>query len=129
TSGLAFDGAPAPRRVLTQPGGTRIYSNAGFEVLGEHVEAATGIAFGEYVAQAVCQPLGLRDTVLAGSPAHAATSTVDDLAGLARELLAPTLLHASTLAQATRGQVPGLAGGGAGVGPADPAGPGLGVRP
>ena len=128
TSGLAFDGAPAPRRVLTQPGGTRIYSNAGFEVLGEHVEAATGIAFGEYVAQAVCQPLGLRDTVLAGSPAHAATSTVDDLAVLARELLAPTLLHASTLAEATRVQFPGLAGVVPGFGRQDPCDWGLGFE-
>jgi CubicO group peptidase (beta-lactamase class C family) len=109
-SGLTFDGAPAPRRAPTRPGGTRIYSNAGFEVLGEHLVGATGIPFGEYLAQAVCQPLGMRRTVLAGSPAYAATGTVDDLALFARELLAPAVLHASTLAEATRVQFPGLPG-------------------
>jgi CubicO group peptidase (beta-lactamase class C family) len=109
-SGLIFDGAPAPRRAPTLPGSTRIYSNAGFEVLGEHLVGATGIPFGEYLAQAVCQPLGMRHTALAGSPAHAATGTVDDLAGFARELLAPAVLHPSTLAEATRVQFPGLAG-------------------
>ncbi len=110
SSGLTFDGAPAPRRALSRPGVTRIYSNAGFEVLGEYVEAATGIPFGQYFEQAVCRPLGLRHTVLHGSPAYAATSTVDDLAVVTRELLVPTLLHPETLAEATTVQFPGLAG-------------------
>jgi len=109
-SGLIFDGAPAPRRALTRPSTTRIYSNAGFEVLGEHLVGATGIPFVEYLAQAVCQRLGMRRTALAGSPAHAATGTVDDLALFVRELLAPAVLHPSTLAEATRVQFPGLAG-------------------
>jgi len=127
-SGLAFDGAPAPRRVLTRPGGTRIYSNAGFEVLGEHVVGATGIPFGEYLAQAVCQPLGMRCTALAGSPAYGATGTVDDLALFARELLAPAVLHPSTLAEATQVQFPGLAGVVPGFGRQDPCDWGLGFE-
>jgi len=110
SSGLIFDGAPAPRRVITKPGRTRIYSNAGFEVMAEHVEQATGIPFGEYFAQAVCRPLGLRHTALHGSPAYAATSTVDDLVVVARELLEPTLVHRSTLDAATTVQFPGLPG-------------------
>jgi CubicO group peptidase (beta-lactamase class C family) len=127
-SGLGFDGAPAVRRPVTRPGRTRIYSNAGFEAMGEHLAAATGIPFREYFAQAVCQPLGLAHTVLTGSPAYAATSTVDDLAVVARELLVPTLLHASTLAEATSVQFPGLAGVLPGFGRQDPCDWGLGFE-
>lgn len=110
SAGLAFDGAPAPRRPVAEPGTRRIYSNAGFEVLGEHLAAATGMAFGEYADAAVCEPLGLGRTVLTGSPAYGATSCVDDLAVLARDLLRPTLLHPTTLAEATAVQFPGLSG-------------------
>jgi len=127
-SGLVFDGAPAPRRALSRPGATRIYSNAGFEAMGEYVSAQTGIGFGEYVRQAVCEPLGLHDTVLDGSPAHAAVSTVDDLAVLARELLAPRLVHASTLAEATAVQFPGLSGVLPGFGRQEPCDWGLGFE-
>ena len=128
SSGLAFDGAPAPRRTITRPGRTRIYSNAGFEAMGEYLEAATGMAFGEYFAEAVCRPLGLRHTVLNGSPAHAATATVDDLVVVVGELLAPTLLHPSTLAEATTAQFPGLAGVLPGFGRQDPCDWGLGFE-
>jgi CubicO group peptidase (beta-lactamase class C family) len=127
-SGLVFDGAPAPRIRIARPGRTRIYSNAGFEAMGECVEGATGIPFGEYFGQAVCRPLGLRHTALNGSPAHAAAATVDDLTVIARELLAPTLLHASTLAEATTVQFPGLAGVLPGFGRQDPCDWGLGFE-
>lgn len=105
-SGLAFDRP----ELAAAPGSRRIYSNAGFEALGEHVAAATGIGFAEYLDQAVCEPLGLAATELAGSPAHAATSTVADLTRVAAELLAPTLLHPDTLREATAVQFPGLSG-------------------
>jgi CubicO group peptidase (beta-lactamase class C family) len=127
-SGLVFDGAPAPRRSLARPGATRIYSHAGFEAMGEYVGARTGIGFGEYLRQAVCEPLGLHDTLLDGSPAHAAVSTVDDLAVVARELLAPTLVHPSTLAEATSVQFPGLSGVLPGFGRQDPCDWGLGFE-
>lgn len=109
---LAHASGLAPDRVerAAAPGTRRIYSNAGFELLGEHVATATGMAFAEYFGQAVCEPLGLADTALHGSPAHAATSTVADLATVARDLLAPTLLHPDTLAEATTVQFPGLSG-------------------
>src|SRR3954454_4488599 len=89
TAGYAFDsGAPA----LSAPGAKRIYSNQGFEVLQAHVERRTDIPFGQYVAEAVFQPLGMADSALPGSAAFSASSSVEDLARFARELLAPTLI-------------------------------------
>jgi CubicO group peptidase (beta-lactamase class C family) len=65
--------------------------------------------FEEYLAKAVLHPLGMR-TVLRGSPAAGLQGTLDDLAALARELLAPTLVAHETFAEATSVQFPGLAG-------------------
>jgi len=106
TSGLAF----GEHRAVAAPGTRRLYSSAGFEVLAEAIEQATGIGFADYLHEAVLLPLGMTATTLDGSPGHGATSTVDDLLRLAAELQAPTLLHASTLAEATTVQFPGLNG-------------------
>jgi CubicO group peptidase (beta-lactamase class C family) len=43
----------------------------------------------------------MNDTDLLGSPAHGATSTIDDLLRFGAELLTPTLVDRSTLAAAT----------------------------
>ena len=106
TSGLSFtDGA-----VQARPGTRRIYSNAGFEVLGETVAAAAGMPFAQYLHEAVLAPLGMTDTRLDGSPAADAVSTVADLARFAAELQAPTLVHPSTLKEATSVAFPGVDG-------------------
>src|SRR4051794_18061013 len=65
TSGLAFD----EHRVTAPPGQRRLYSNAGFEQLGDHIAKATEIPFAEYLHQAVLAPLGMDATSLNGSPA------------------------------------------------------------
>src|SRR5919112_493528 len=75
TSGLAFD----EHRVTTPPGERRLYSNAGFEVLGDHIAKATDIPFADYLHQAVLEPLGMTSTTLEGSPAKDGVSTVEDL--------------------------------------------------
>ncbi|BBA97206.1 putative beta-lactamase [Actinacidiphila reveromycinica] len=106
TSGLAFD---APK-VTAPPGTRRIYSNAGFEALGEALTKAAGIPFAEYARQAVLEPLGMADTTLDGSPAADGVSTVADLLRFAAELQAPRLLHPSTVATATSVAFPGLSG-------------------
>ncbi|MFC0600907.1 serine hydrolase domain-containing protein [Streptomyces palmae] len=106
TSGLAFD----EQRVMAAPGTRRIYSNTGFEVLGDHLSKATEIPFADYLREAVLEPLGMADTALHGSPAKAAVSTVADLARFAAELQAPRLLAAETLAEAVRVAFPGLNG-------------------
>lgn len=103
-SGLAFTGDAVQAAVATK----RIYSNTGFEVLGATIADAAGIPFGEYLDQAVCEPLGMTATRLEGSPAADGVSTADDLARFAAELQAPTLTH--TLAEATTIAFPGLDG-------------------
>jgi len=106
-SGLPFDG----RTPIAQPAQRRIYGNAAYEVLGELLEARTGLPAGRYIHEAVCQPLGMADTTVPGSPAASGRGTVADLLRLGAELLAPTrLLAPETLAEATTVQHPGLDG-------------------
>lgn len=110
TSGLAFD----EPRVMAAPGTRRLYSNAGFEALADHIAKATEIPFTEYLRDAVLGPLGMSATDLGpqgcGSPAAGGVSTVEDLARFAAELQAPTLVHPATLAEATSVAFPGLRG-------------------
>ncbi|WP_340561724.1 serine hydrolase domain-containing protein [Streptomyces sp. GSL17-111] len=106
TSGLAFD----EHRVMAGPGERRLYSNTGFEVLGDHIEKAADIPFAEYLRQAVLEPLGMTATELNGTPAAAAVSTPADLTRFAAELLAPTLVARQTLDAATTVAFPGLRG-------------------
>ncbi|UNO42253.1 serine hydrolase domain-containing protein [Streptomyces sp. MST-110588] len=106
TSGLAFD----EDRLMAEPGTRRIYSNAGFEALGDHIAKATDIPFPQYVREAVFEPLGMTATDLPGSPAKDGVSTVADLTRFAAELLAPRLLAPQTLAEATSVVFPGLTG-------------------
>ncbi|WP_369268606.1 serine hydrolase domain-containing protein, partial [Streptomyces harbinensis] len=106
TSGLAFD----EHRVMAEPGTRRLYSNAGFEVLGEHIAKATGIPFAEYLREAVLEPLGMGATELVGSPAKDGVSTVRDLLAFAAEVQAPRLLARETVAEATSVVFPGLNG-------------------
>lgn len=106
TSGLAFDA----HRVTAPPGERRLYSNAGFEQLGDHLTKATDIPFAEYLRQAVLEPLGMSATTLEGSPAKDGVSTVTDLLRFAAEVQAPRLLDARTVAEATSAQYPGTKG-------------------
>jgi CubicO group peptidase (beta-lactamase class C family) len=95
---------------MAEPGTRRLYSNAGFEVLGDHIAKATDIPFAEYLRQAVLEPLGMTATDLPGSPAKDGVSTAADLARFAAELQAPRLLHPRTVAEATAVVHPGLPG-------------------
>ena len=123
-SGLPFEGAEP----IAPPGQRRIYSNTGFDVLGDVLASAAGMAAGDYLAEAVLAPLGMAATELCGSVAKDCWSTVDDLAIFAAELLSPTLVAADTLAAATSEQFPGLAGIVPGLGSYDPNPWGLGVE-
>jgi len=107
-SGLA---AERPEMVA-RPGTRRIYSNAGYAVLGRELERATGMSFAEYARQAVVEPLGLAATTLDGSPASGACASVSDMAVLARTLLAGggRIVHPDTLRAATSVQFGGLSG-------------------
>jgi CubicO group peptidase (beta-lactamase class C family) len=124
-SGLAF----GEHRVLAPPGTRRLYSNAGFEALADRLTKAADIPFGEYLREAVLEPLGMSATDLgSGSPAAGAVSTVDDLVRFAAELQAPTLLHPATLAEATSVAFPGLRGVLPGYGSQNPNDWGLGFE-
>ncbi|HYH49745.1 MAG TPA: serine hydrolase domain-containing protein [Acidimicrobiia bacterium] len=121
-SGLGFDGAR-----LTTPGRRRIYSNAGFEALGDLVAARSGIPFETYVTEAVLQPLGMAGTRM-GNPAWGAVGTAADLLALGRELLRPQVLSPTMLARASAVAFPGLDGVVPGFGRQSPCDWGLGFE-
>jgi len=106
-SGLAPD---APPRRMAPEHQRRIYSNAGYELAAAAVERRSGIAFGDYLQEAVFAPLAMASTTLIGSPASGATSTVDDMVRLLRELREPRLISTTTHQRMITPHYPGLAG-------------------
>jgi CubicO group peptidase (beta-lactamase class C family) len=114
-SGLPPEDGPP----LMPPARRRIYSNAGIEAAAALVAERAEMPFVEYLRAAVLDPLGLAGE-LRSSPAWGYTGPLDDLLALARELLAPTLVAAETLAEATTVQFPGLMGVLPGFGRMDP---------
>ncbi len=104
-SGLPFEGLVP----LAPPGRRRIYSNEGFEVIGEHVGRSAAMPFASYVHEAVCVPLGL-GLDPEGHPGAGMHASLDDVLALGRELLAPRLIAAETHAEMVRVQFPGLDG-------------------
>jgi CubicO group peptidase (beta-lactamase class C family) len=108
-SGLAL----TDDRVLAAPGTRRIYSNYGFRVLAEAVQWASAIDFGQYLTEAVFEPLGMPGSELVGgaeSAGYGAVSTVADLAAFAGDLLRPSTVSAQMHADATTVQFAGLDG-------------------
>jgi CubicO group peptidase (beta-lactamase class C family) len=114
--------------MTTVPGTRRIYSNWGYDLLGELVAERVDHPFAEHLDHEVLAPLGMRDTVLEGSPAADARGTVADLLAFARELLAPTLLDEELHAAATSLAFPGIDGVVPGYGRQSPCDWGLGVE-
>ena len=108
-SGLAMHS----NHTLAKPGARRMYSNYGFRVLAETVQQASGIEFGQYLTEAVFEPLGMTATRLDGgawAAGFGATSTVADLAAFAADLLRPATVSAQMHTEATAVQFPGLDG-------------------
>ena len=127
---LAHASGLAPERPLRSfpPATRRVYSNVGIERAADLIADATGMTFPSYLDEAL-EPLGLRSTSLPGSPARDGVSSVDDLARVCHELLAPTgLLAASTLADLSAVQYPELRGVLPGYGGQDPNDWGLGFE-
>lgn len=99
--------------VMSAPGKRRVYSNYGFQVAAETVQDKSGIEFGQYLTEAIFEPLGMASSKLEGGAAgagFAATSTVADLAVFAGDLLRPALVSAQVHADAMSVQFPGLDG-------------------
>ena len=124
-SGLPPDGERTP---LGPPERKRIYSNVGFEVLGDHLAARTSMAVDDYVRAALVDSLDLSSTTIEGSPAHGYSSSVADLAALLIALRAGRLLAPSSIEAMTTPAFPELAGVLPGYGPQDPNPWGLGVE-
>jgi CubicO group peptidase (beta-lactamase class C family) len=123
-SGLDFD----TTKVIARPGTRRIYSNTGFEALGDALGLATDIPFATYAGEAVVDGLGLAGTAVGGSPAHGWRSTAGDVLALVDQVRRPTLLAPETVARATTVAFPGLSGVLPGVGRFDPLDWGLGFE-
>ena len=123
-SGLPFEG-DVP---ISPPGERRIYSNSGFDTLGDLLAERADMAFADYLAGAVLEPLGLDGVELRERPSDGLYGTLEDLARFGRELLAPTLVAPETLAEATEVAFPGLAGILPGVGRFEPNDWGLGLE-
>jgi len=124
TSGLPFEPGPP----IARPGTRRIYSNAGFDALGEKLAERAEMPFADYLREAVFVPLGFEATELRGAPAGGGLAPLADLVRFARELMAPTLVSPETFAEATNVQFPGLAGVLPGIGRYDPLDWGLGFE-
>ena len=150
TSGLAPEGGP----VLAAPGRRRIYSNAGYALLGDLLSRRAGLTFADYLAMGVLEPLGMSGTSLrgvggggesgtgsrSGRPGSPATSPAAspaaaglvgplvDLVALGREWAAPTLVSPETHRTATSVQYPTVAGVLPGFQRFDPCEWGLGVE-
>jgi CubicO group peptidase (beta-lactamase class C family) len=120
--------APDDDTILAPPGRRRIYSNRGFELAAERLAERARMPFGEYLGEAVLQPLQLTTTVLDGSPASGVSGPLVDLVAVAAELLCPTLVSAATVAHTTSVAFPDLPGVLPGFGHQDPNDWGLGVE-
>ena len=84
--------------------------------------------FADYLHDAVARPLGLTTLELTGSPGAGAVASLNDVLAFGRELLAPTLITGTTLAEATQVAFPGLSGVVPGYGRQDPNDWGLGFE-
>jgi CubicO group peptidase (beta-lactamase class C family) len=113
---------------ITAPGKRRVYSNAGFEMLGEMLAERSGMPFSDYLTEGVLGPLRMTSARLAGSPAWGGEASVTDLLALGRELLDPRLVSPATLDRATAVAFPGLAGVLPGFGRQEPNDWGLGFE-
>jgi CubicO group peptidase (beta-lactamase class C family) len=99
--------------LMAKPGQRRVYSNYGFQVLAETIEQASDIAFGQYLTEAVFEPLNMTDSSLQGGAEAAgfgAMSTIADLTAFASDLLRPSTVSPQIHAEAIDVQFPGLTG-------------------
>lgn len=111
-SSLPFDG----HEPIGRPAERRIYSNTGYELLGELVASRAEMAFARYLHDAVLAPAGMLSAELRGSPAADVYATLDDVLAFAEELVrGPSFLAPETFDEMTRnafgrlsGVVPGI---------------------
>jgi CubicO group peptidase (beta-lactamase class C family) len=113
---------------ISPPGRTRIYSNVGFDLLGDLVAERAREPFGNVARTLVLEPLEMNATRVEGPASRSAVGSAADLARLARELMTPAVLPPALIAEATRVAFPGLRGVLPGFGLQDPNDWGLGFE-
>ena len=123
-AGFGFDG-PDPVSGIER---RRMYSNTGIERAAEEVAAEAGMAFVDYLREAVFEPLALSHTELRSSPAHGVRGSLADVAAFVDEMRSSRLLAPETAAEVRSIQFPTLAGIVPDVGRFDPCPWGLGVE-
>jgi CubicO group peptidase (beta-lactamase class C family) len=123
-SGLPFEGT----QPIARSGERRIYSNSGFDLLGELIAERSEMPFEGYLGAAVLTPLRLDGTRLVDRPSEGLYGPLHDLAAFGQELLRPTLVASETLAEATAVVFPGLDGVLPGIGRQTPNDWGLGFE-
>ena len=100
-SGLGFDDGAA----ASKPERRRVYSNAGFDLLGTMVSARTGLPFARYATEAVFEPLGMQASSIDGTPSAGGVGPLVDLLRFARELSRPTLIASRDTGSCNDGRV------------------------
>jgi CubicO group peptidase (beta-lactamase class C family) len=124
TSGLPFDGESAVTRVESR----RVYSNTGFDLLGDLLAARDDRPFAASLVARVLAPLGMGATDLVERPSQGLHGPLRDAVALARELVRPTLLTPAVATAMRTVAYPGLKGVLPGVGSFDPLDWGLGAE-
>jgi CubicO group peptidase (beta-lactamase class C family) len=124
---------PEPGPPVGRPGVTRVYSNAGYVLLGELLATRSHMGFADYLREGVLGPLGMTGATLddsaEGGPAAAGlVGSLADLVRLGWELARPTLVSPETHAEACSVAFAGLSGVLPGFGRFDPCDWGLGVE-
>ncbi len=116
-SGLPFRG----RAPVTVPGKRRIYSDTGFELLGDFVAERAEMPFASYFEH-------VWGFELDGSAGSGVDAALEHLLAVARELLEPSRIARETLDEAVTVQFPGLEGIVPGFGRQEPNDWGLGLE-
>lgn len=124
SSGLAFDKNNCLMPLETR----RIYSNIGFEYIGNYISQKVKLPFGIYMKEKFFDALGMDNSSLTGSPAAGAESNLEDLILFAQELFSPSLIPPTTLSLATKPIFPDLGGILPGFGKQEPNDWGLGFE-
>jgi len=108
------------------PATKRVYSNLGIDLAARH--AAGALALTEWLAQRVLGPLAMTSTSLAGRASEGLVGSTRDLATLAREWIAPSLIPTARRDAMAQVYWPTLAGVVPGFGRFDPCPWGAGVE-
>ncbi len=105
-SGLPFEG----EALLGAPGRKRIYSNPGFDLLGDLVASRSRKSFESALVTWILRPLEMDRTFLEGRPSEGLAGPILDLAAFARELLQSDAALTGRRRRDARGGVPGHLG-------------------